>query len=81
MAFAVAVLTHDPNFTNPADFSQLRQVEACLWFVLEPLASSGETLKYCFYKELFSRLKHHKSAYKGDVEIINQVNLLRIVNK
>lgn len=74
IAFAIAVLTHDPNFTNPADFSQLREIENCLWFVLEPLSTTGEHLRYCFYKELFSRLKHHKSAYKGDEKIVNEVN-------
>ena len=73
LAFSVAVLTHDPNFTNPTDFGQLREIEACLWFVLEPLAESEEKLKYCFYKELFSRLKHHKSVYQEEDPIVNKV--------
>ncbi|XP_053680344.1 sister chromatid cohesion protein PDS5 homolog B [Anopheles nili] len=71
LVFAVTVLTHDPQFTRPSDPVQLRQIERCLWLVLEPLVTNKEFFCCGFYKNLIERMKHHKDALKPDDEETN----------
>uniref|UniRef100_A0AAG5DIG4 Uncharacterized protein n=1 Tax=Anopheles atroparvus TaxID=41427 RepID=A0AAG5DIG4_ANOAO len=71
LVFAVTVLTHDPQFTRPADPAQLRVIERCLWLVLEPLISNKEFFCLGFYKNLIERMKNHKDALKPDDEETN----------
>lgn len=66
LGFAVPVLTHDPNFTDHDDPVQLRQVEKCLWLILEPLITNREYFCFGFYRNLVDRMKNHKDALKGD---------------
>lgn len=82
LVFAVPVLTHDPNFTNTNDPIQLKQVEKCLWLILEPLITNPDFFCFGFYKNLVQRMKNHRDAYKPDDPIINQVsdhNLLLLI--
>lgn len=62
LVFAVAVLTHDPNFKKYDDVTQLKQIEKCLWLILEPLISNKEYFCFGFYKNLIDRIKLHKDA-------------------
>ncbi|ETN63105.1 androgen induced inhibitor of proliferation (as3) / pds5 [Anopheles darlingi] len=71
LVFAVSVLTHDPQFTRPSDPAQLRQIERCLWLVLEPLVTNKEFFCFGFYKNLIERMKNHKDALKPDDETTN----------
>uniref|UniRef100_A0A182WEA9 Uncharacterized protein n=1 Tax=Anopheles minimus TaxID=112268 RepID=A0A182WEA9_9DIPT len=71
LVFAVTILTHDPQFTRPADPAQLRHIERCLWLVLEPLVMNKEFFCFSFYKNLIERIKHHKDALKPDDEETN----------
>uniref|UniRef100_A0A182WRD3 Sister chromatid cohesion protein PDS5 n=1 Tax=Anopheles quadriannulatus TaxID=34691 RepID=A0A182WRD3_ANOQN len=71
LVFAVTVLTHDPHFTRPNDPAQLRQIERCLWLVLEPLVMNKEFFCFSFYKNLIERIKHHKDALKPEDEETN----------
>ncbi|XP_052872829.1 sister chromatid cohesion protein PDS5 homolog B-B isoform X1 [Anopheles cruzii] len=71
LVFAVTVLTHDPQFTRPSDPAQLRQIERCLWLVLEPLVTNKEFFCLGFYKNLIERMKNHKDAMKPDDEETN----------
>ncbi|KAJ6650026.1 Sister chromatid cohesion protein PDS5 like B-B [Pseudolycoriella hygida] len=71
LVFAVPVLTHDPNFTNYDDPIQLKQLEKCLWIILEPLISNKEFFCFGFYKNLIDRMKHHKDSYKSDDDATN----------
>ncbi|GAB0090696.1 pds5 [Sergentomyia squamirostris] len=71
LVFAVPVLTHDPNFLRYDDPVQLKQVEKCLWLILEPLITNKEFFCSGFYKNLVERMKHHKDALKKDDEEAN----------
>lgn len=73
LVFAVPVLTHDPTFTAVDDPVQLKQIEKCIWLILEPLITNKEFFCYGFYKNLCERMKNHKDAFKPDDEITNQV--------
>lgn len=66
LVFAVTVLTHDPRFTRHTDPAQLRQIERCLWLILEPLVTNKEFFCFGFYKNLIERMKNHKDALKPD---------------
>lgn len=74
LGFAVPVLAHDPNFTNPNLRAQLTQVEKCLWLILEPLITSKEFFSFGFYKNLVNRMKNHKDALQPDDEEMNTVS-------
>lgn len=74
LVFAVPVLTHDPNFTSVSDPVQLKQVEKCLWLILEPLITNREFFCFGFYKNLIQRMKNHRDAYKPDDSTVNHVS-------
>jgi sister chromatid cohesion protein PDS5 len=74
LVFAVPVLTHDIHYTQHDDPVQLKWVEKCLWFILEPLITNKEFFCYGFYKNLIERMKNHKDAYKTDCERTNFVS-------
>lgn len=76
LVFAVTVLTHDPRFTRHTDPAQLRQIERCLWLILEPLVTNKEFFCFGFYKNLIERMKNHKDALKPDDAETNNVRLL-----
>lgn len=71
LVFAVPVLTHDPRFTRHTDPVQLRQIERCLWLILEPLVNNKEFFCFGFYKNLIERMKNHKDSLKPDDEDTN----------
>lgn len=73
LVFAVPVLTHDPTFTSIDDPAQLKQIEKCLWVILEPLINNKEFFCSGFYRNLLERMKNHKDAFKPDDELTNQV--------
>lgn len=79
LVFAVPVLTHDPNFTNAHDPVQLKQVEKCLWLILEPLITNPDFFCFGFYRNLVQRMKNHRDAFKPDDQAINHVSTFRIV--
>lgn len=74
LVFAVPVLTHDPNFTSVNDPIQLKQIEKCLWLILEPLITNREFFCFGFYKNLIQRMKNHRDAYKPDDSTVNHVS-------
>lgn len=76
LVFAVPVLTHDPNFTSVSDPVQLKQIEKCLWLILEPLITNREFFCFGFYKNLIQRMKNHRDAYKPDDSTVNHVRIL-----
>lgn len=73
LVFAVPVLTHDPNFTAVDDPVQLKQIEKCIWLILEPLITNKEFYCFGFYKNLCERMKNHKDAHQPNDEITNRV--------
>lgn len=74
LVFAVPVLTHDPTFSAPDDTIQLKQIEKCLWFILEPLIVNKEFFCFGFYKNLVQRMKNHKDALRTEDELTNHVS-------
>ncbi|XP_014204642.1 sister chromatid cohesion protein PDS5 homolog B-A isoform X2 [Copidosoma floridanum] len=71
LVFAVPILAHDPEFTNYASVSQLKVIQQCLWFILEPLISKNEYYCYGFYKNLIERMKNHKDGLRPDDDVMN----------
>ena len=71
LVFAVAVLTHDPNFTSYTDVEYLKRIRMALWFILEPLMNKNENYSFGFYQELIQKIKNHKDACKGDDDNMN----------
>ncbi|KAH8279492.1 hypothetical protein KR026_011623 [Drosophila bipectinata] len=66
LAFAIPVLVNDPRFTNHEDNVQLRKMEKCLRFVLEPLMAKRESFVYGFYKQLLQLIKHREFSQGSD---------------
>jgi len=66
LAFAIPVLVHDPRFTNHEDYVQLRKMEKCLRFVLEPLMAKRELFVHSFYKQLLQLIKHREFSQGSD---------------
>lgn len=75
LVFAVAVLTHDPQFTDINDLAQLKTIERCLWLVLEPLVINKDFFCFGFYKNIVDRMKNHKDAVRPDDDEVNHVSV------
>lgn len=74
IVFGVAVLAHDPHFTDRLDAGQLKAIERCVWTMLEPLSNSKDHFSFVFYKSLVDRLKNHKDAVRPDDDNLNKVS-------
>lgn len=74
LVFAVALLAHDPQFTNVQSIPQLKAIERCLWLVLEPLVNSKDDYCFAFYKTIIDRMKNHKDAVRPDDDEMNTVS-------
>lgn len=72
LVFAVPLLAHHPEFTDPSDVSQLTRIRSCLWFILEPLMTKNDAYCFGFYKALIEQMKNHKDAVKPEDELTNQ---------
>ncbi|XP_047482987.1 sister chromatid cohesion protein PDS5 homolog B-A-like [Penaeus chinensis] len=72
LVFAVPLLAHHPEFTDPSDKSQLKRIQSCLWFILEPLMTKNDAYCFGFYKALIEQMKNHKDAVKPEDELTNQ---------
>ncbi|XP_066979416.1 sister chromatid cohesion protein PDS5 homolog B-B isoform X2 [Macrobrachium rosenbergii] len=72
LVFAVPILVHQPEFTDPNDVSQLTRIRTCLWFILEPLMTKNDAYCFGFYKALIEQMKNHKDAVKPEDETTNQ---------
>ncbi|EDV35799.1 uncharacterized protein Dana_GF12284, isoform B [Drosophila ananassae] len=66
LAFAIPVLVNDPRYTNHEDYVQLRKMEKCLRFILEPLMAKRESFVYGFYKQLLQLIKHREFSQGSD---------------
>lgn len=80
LVFAVPILAHDPEFTSHAMTSQLKAIQQCLWFILEPLITKNEYYCYGFYKNLVERMKSHKDALKPEDNEMNYVIIIYLYN-
>ena len=73
LVFAVPVLAHDPKFTSHTDVQQLKVIQQCLWFILEPLIVKNEYYCYGFYKSLVEKMKSSKNTLTPEDESMNNV--------
>lgn len=83
LPFAVAVLAHSTLLEVCTNVDQLKVVEQCLNFILEPLVSNKETFCFSLYTNMIQKMKHSKSAYQPPHnDQINEVsfNYLQILS-
>jgi len=73
LVFAIAVLAHCPQFTDPKNVDQLLKMKTCLWFIMEPLITKNDSYCFSFYKGLLDRLKTVKDALTPDDDVVNEV--------
>ncbi|KAK6618691.1 hypothetical protein RUM43_013082 [Polyplax serrata] len=71
LTFAIPVLAHLSEFTDPNDVEQLKQMRSCLWFILEPLIIKNDLYSFSFYKNMIERMKNQKDALKPDDTTMN----------
>ncbi|CAG0898239.1 unnamed protein product [Darwinula stevensoni] len=71
LVFSVAVLAHDPGFTDPNDVNQLLLCRSCLLFIMEPLLHKNENFCFSWYKTIIERMKNCIDAVKPQDETAN----------
>ncbi|MGH0167598.1 UNVERIFIED_CONTAM: hypothetical protein FKN15_004856 [Acipenser sinensis] len=86
--YMIHLLAHDPDFTKPQDFEQLRDIKECLWFMLEVLMTKNENNSHAFLKKMVDNIKQTKDAQAPDdpktnekLYIVCDIALFVIVNK
>lgn len=81
LAFAIPVLVHDPAFTNHEDICQLKQIEKCLRFILEPLMAKKDAFSYGLYKNMIEMMKNHQdSTPNAEDNSYNFVSLVKYLS-
>ncbi|KAJ8000459.1 hypothetical protein DPEC_G00180340 [Dallia pectoralis] len=86
--YMIHLLAHDPDFTRPQDYEQLRDLKECLWFMLEVLMVKNENNSHAFLRKMVENIKQTKDAQFPDdpktnekLYIVCDVALFVIVNK
>ncbi|XP_048851622.1 sister chromatid cohesion protein PDS5 homolog A [Brienomyrus brachyistius] len=86
--YMIHLLAHDPDFTKPQDFDQLRDLKECLWFMLEVLMTKNENNSHAFLRKMVENIKQTKDAQAPDdpkanekLYVVCDVALFVIVNK
>ncbi|XP_065203683.1 sister chromatid cohesion protein PDS5 homolog B [Planococcus citri] len=72
LVYAIAVLAHCPQFTDPKSVEQLLTMKSCLWFIMEPLITKNDSYSYGIYKGMLDRIKTVKDALTPDDETANE---------
>uniref|UniRef100_A0A4W4F1P9 PDS5 cohesin associated factor A n=1 Tax=Electrophorus electricus TaxID=8005 RepID=A0A4W4F1P9_ELEEL len=86
--YMIHLLAHDPDFTKPQEFEQLRDIKECLWFMLEVLMTKNENNSHSFLRKMVENIKQTKDAQAPDdpkanekLYIVCDVALFVITNK
>ncbi|XP_076868592.1 sister chromatid cohesion protein PDS5 homolog A isoform X3 [Brachyhypopomus gauderio] len=86
--YMIHLLAHDPDFTKPQDFEQLRDIKECLWFMLEVLMTKNENNSHSFLRKMVENIKQTQDAQAPDdlkanekLYIVCDVALFVITNK
>nr|XP_015200905.1 PREDICTED: sister chromatid cohesion protein PDS5 homolog A [Lepisosteus oculatus] len=86
--YMIHLLAHDPDFTKPQDFEQLRDIKECLWFMLEVLMTKNENNSHAFLRKMVENIKQTKDAQAPDdpktnekLYVVCDIALFVIVNK
>lgn len=73
---AIALLTHSSILNDPNDLVELRKIEKCLKFIIDPLIDSLEsTNNISCIKYLIGKIKSSKSKIEPENEMINVVSI------
>jgi len=74
---AIALLTHSSILNDPNDLIELRKIEKCLKFIIDPLIDSLEsTNNISCIKYLIGKIKLSKSKIESENEMTNIVSIL-----
>ncbi|XP_034543246.1 sister chromatid cohesion protein PDS5 homolog A isoform X2 [Notolabrus celidotus] len=86
--YMIHLLAHDPDFTKPQEYEQLKDIKECLWFMLEVLMTKNENNSHAFLRKMVENIKQTKDAQcpddaKGNEKlyIVCDVALFVIANK
>uniref|UniRef100_A0A3B3V1F3 PDS5 cohesin associated factor A n=1 Tax=Poecilia latipinna TaxID=48699 RepID=A0A3B3V1F3_9TELE len=60
--FMIHLLAHDPDFTKPHEYEQLKDIKECLWFMLEVLMTKNENNSHAFLRKMVENIKQTKDA-------------------
>ncbi|XP_038128764.1 sister chromatid cohesion protein PDS5 homolog A-like, partial [Cyprinodon tularosa] len=60
--FMIHLLVHDPDFTKPHEYEQLKDIKECLWFMLEVLMTKNENNSHAFLRKMVENIKQTKDA-------------------
>ncbi|KAF7655943.1 hypothetical protein LDENG_00048110 [Lucifuga dentata] len=86
--YMIHLLAHDPDFTKPQDYEQLKDIKECLWFMLEVLMTKNENNSHAFLRKMVENIKQTKDAQCPDdtkanekLYVVCDVALFVIANK
>ncbi|CAL1601436.1 unnamed protein product [Knipowitschia caucasica] len=86
--YMIHLLAHDPDFTKPQDYDQLKDIKECLWFMLEVLMTKNENNSHAFLRKMVENIKQTKDAQSPDdvkanekLYLVCDVALFVIANK
>ncbi|XP_014675735.1 PREDICTED: sister chromatid cohesion protein PDS5 homolog B-like [Priapulus caudatus] len=71
LPYVIHLLAHDPDFMRPDDTTILKQIQDCLWFIMEPLMLRNENYSYSFLKKLIENIKQTRDAQGPDDDLTN----------
>uniref|UniRef100_A0A3Q3ED17 PDS5 cohesin associated factor A n=1 Tax=Kryptolebias marmoratus TaxID=37003 RepID=A0A3Q3ED17_KRYMA len=60
--YMIHLLAHDPDFTKPHEYEQLKDIKECLWFMLEVLMTKNENNSHAFLRKMAENIKQTKDA-------------------
>uniref|UniRef100_A0A672JEC5 PDS5 cohesin associated factor A n=1 Tax=Salarias fasciatus TaxID=181472 RepID=A0A672JEC5_SALFA len=60
--YMIHLLAHDPDFTKPQEYEQLKDIKECLWFMLEVLMTKNENNSHAFLRKMVENIKQTKDA-------------------
>lgn len=76
---AISLLTHSSLLNDPNDLLELRKIEKCLKFIIDPLIDSLEsTNNISCIKYLIGRVKLNKNKMEPDSECLNIVSFYNL---
>ncbi|XP_060921155.1 sister chromatid cohesion protein PDS5 homolog A isoform X1 [Labrus mixtus] len=86
--YMIHLLAHDPDFTKPQEYEQLKDIKECLWFMLEVLMTKNENNSHAFLRKMVENIKQTKDAQCPDdlkanekLYVVCDVALFVIANK
>lgn len=82
LPFAVTVLSHSNTILEDrTNIEDLKNVEKCLNFILEPLINNKDTFCFSLYKNMIEKMKQAKSAYQPTNTVVNEVSYRMFPNE